>query len=195
MLQSVPRLWEESVEAHRAAVRDATLDAAATLVAERGLASVTMSEIAQRAGIGRGTLYKYFPDVDAVLAAWHDRQISGHLAHLSRIRDLAGTAAERLEAVLTAWAQIVRESQAHGDAQLAALLHRDENVQRAQRHLRAFVRDLVAEGAGTGELRDDVGPDELAAFCLHALTAAGSLPSEDAVSHLVAVALAGLRPT
>ncbi len=190
----MPKLWEDSVEAHRAAVRDATLDAAAALVAERGLASVTMSEIAQRTGIGRATLYKYFPDVDALLAAWHDRQITGHLAYLSEVRDRAGTAAEQLEAVLKAWAHIVRESRSHGDAQLAALLHRDEKVERAQQHLRDFVRDLLVEGARTGELREDVAPDELAAFCLHALTAAGSLPSGDSVSRLVAVTLAGLRP-
>ncbi len=190
----MPRLWEDSVEAHRAAVRDATLDAAAALVAERGLASVTMSEIAQRTGIGRATLYKYFPDVEAVLAAWHDRQISEHLAHLSQVRDRAGTAADRLEAVLRAWANIVHESRSQRDNPLAALLHRDEKVERAQHHLRDFVRGLLAEGAGTGKLRNDVAPDELAAFCLHALTAAGSLPSEDAVSRLVAVTLTGLRP-
>lgn len=190
----MPRLWEDSVEAHRAAVRDATLDAAAALFAERGLASVSMSEIALRTGIGRATLYKYFPDVDAVLAAWHDRQINGHLARLSEVRDRAGTAAERLEAVLRAWAQIVRESRSHRDTQLAALLHRDERVERAQQQLRDLVRDVLAEGAGTGELRDDVAADELAAFCLHALTAVGSLPSEETVSRLVAVTLAGLRP-
>jgi len=190
----VPRLWEDSVEAHRAAVRDATLDTAAALVAERGLASVTMSEIAQRTGIGRATLYKYFPDVDAVLAAWHDRQITEHLAHLSAVRDRAGTATDRLEAVLRAWAHIVRESRSQRDTPLAALLHRDENVERAQQQLRDFVRDLLTEGAGTGELRDDIAAGELAAFCLHALTAAGSLPSEEAVSRLVAVTLAGLRP-
>jgi AcrR family transcriptional regulator len=39
----VPRLWTETIEAHRRAVRDATLDATAALIAERGLAAVTMA--------------------------------------------------------------------------------------------------------------------------------------------------------
>ncbi|HEX5902785.1 MAG TPA: helix-turn-helix domain-containing protein, partial [Actinomycetota bacterium] len=56
----MPRLWTETVDAHRREVRSAVLDAAADLVAERGLRSVTMSEIAHRSGIGRATLYKYF---------------------------------------------------------------------------------------------------------------------------------------
>jgi AcrR family transcriptional regulator len=41
---------------HRRAVRDATLDATAALVASHGLASVTMSQIAEQADIGRGTV-------------------------------------------------------------------------------------------------------------------------------------------
>jgi len=72
-------LWDDTIESHRRAVRDTTLDAAAALVAEHGLASVTMSEIAERTGIGRATLYRYFPDVEAILLAWHERQVSSHL--------------------------------------------------------------------------------------------------------------------
>jgi hypothetical protein len=43
-------------------------------------------------------------------------------------------------------------------------------------------------------VRNDVPPDELAAYCLHALNAARSLPSKAAVRRLVTVTLAGLRP-
>jgi hypothetical protein len=35
---------------------------------------------------------------------------------------------------------------------------------------------------------------ELASYCLHALTAAGTLPSKAAVRRLVTVTLAGLHP-
>jgi len=54
-------------------------------------------------------------------------------------------------------------------------------------------RHLVVEGAKAGQLRTDIAPDELAAYCLHALTAASSLPSKAAVHRLVAVTLTGLR--
>jgi hypothetical protein len=56
-----------------------------------------------------------------------------------------------------------------------------------------MIRDLVTQGMETGHLRDDVAPDELATYCLHALTAASSLPSKAAVRRLVGVTLAGLR--
>lgn len=190
----MPKLWNETIEAHRRTVGDAILDTTAALVAEHGLASVTMSQIAKETGIGRATLYKYFSDVEAILFAWHKRQIAGHLEHLAEIRDQAGGADERLEAVLEAYALISHERHGHRDTELAGLLHRGEHIAQAQQQLRNFIRDLLIEGAKTGELRDDIAPEELASYCLHALTAASSLKSKAAVRRLVSVTLAGLRP-
>src|SRR3982751_4532782 len=143
----VPRLWNETIEAHRRAVREAILDATAALVAEHGLRSVTMSQIAEKSGIGRATLYKYFSDVEAILLAWHERQIAGHLEYLAEIRNQAGDAGERLGAVLEAYALISQESHGHHDAELVAFLHRDEQVVRAQQQLRDLIRDLLTESA------------------------------------------------
>jgi AcrR family transcriptional regulator len=190
----VPKLWNDTIEEHRQAVREATLDATAALVAEDGLLSVTMSRIAEETGVGRATLYKYFPDVEAILLAWHERQINGHLEALAEVRDQAGDATERLEAVLEAYAVLSHESHGHHDTELAAFLHRDHQVARAQHHLHSMIRDLVTEGARIGSLRDDVAPDELASYCLHALAAASGLRSKAAVRRLVAVTLTGLQP-
>ncbi|MGH9251713.1 MAG: TetR/AcrR family transcriptional regulator, partial [Acidimicrobiales bacterium] len=165
------------------------------LVAEYGLRSVTMSQIAEETGIGRATLYKYFPDVEAILLAWHERRITGHLEHLAEVRDQASDAGERLETVLEAFAFISHESRVHHGTELAAFLHRDAQVGRAQQQVRDMIRDLLTEAAETGDLRDDVAPDELANYCLHALAAASSVPSKAAVRRLVTVTLAGLRPT
>ncbi|MEX2459338.1 MAG: helix-turn-helix domain-containing protein [Actinomycetota bacterium] len=190
----MPRLWNETLEEHRREVREAILDTAAALVGEHGLLSVTMSQIAEETGIGRATLYKYFPDVEAILRAWHERQITGHLQHLADVRDRARHAGDQLEAVLEAFALISHESRRHHDTELAAFLHGEDQVVRAEHQLRDMLRELLAAGAKTGDVRDDVAADELASYCLHALTAAGSLPSRAAVRRLVAVTLAGLRP-
>ena len=97
------------------------------------LASVTMSQIAAAAGIGRATLYKYFPDVEAILIAWHDRQITRHLRQLAEARDSAVTPAARLEAVLEAFAWI--QHQHHHTELPVALLHRGEHIARARQQL------------------------------------------------------------
>jgi AcrR family transcriptional regulator len=191
----VPRLWNQTIEAHRREVRAAILDTTAALVAEHGLRSVTMSQIAEKTGIGRATLYKYFPEVEAILVAWHDRHVTGHLEHLAAIRDQADDAGKRLEAVLEAYALIAHglAHQGYGN-ELTALVHRDEHVALAQRQLHDLIRDVLTEAAKAGDIRDDIAPHELANYCLHALTAAGSLPSNAAVRRLVTLTLAGLRP-
>lgn len=189
----MPKIWTDTIETHRQAVQASAIDATAELVAERGLLSVTMSQIAERAGIGRATLYKYFPDVDAVLRAWHERQVGGHLEQLTHARDQADGAGERLGAVLRAYALIAYESNRHHDTEIAALLHRGAHVTRAQQHLHTMVRDLLAAAAKAGEVRGDIAPAELATYCLHALTAASALPSKAAVLRLVEVTLAGLH--
>src|SRR5882757_8539969 len=179
--EAMPKLWNETIDAHRRDVRDAILDAAASLVAGHGLLSVTMSQIAEKTGIGRATLYKYFPDVQSILLAWHGRQIASHLGYLAEVQDQAPAPAKRLEAVLEAYALISHEHHGHHDNELAAFLHQDKQVTRAQQQLHDMIRDLLTEGAKSGGVRNDVAPEELASYCLHALTAANSLPSKAAV--------------
>ena len=193
-MDPVPKIWSDTLADHRDAVREAILDATAAQVGEHGLTGVTMSGIAQAGGIGRATLYKYFPDVASILAAWHDRQVVTHLAELMEAAALASDA-DRLAVVLRSYAQRNRRGRGdHHSPDLAASLHSSPGVEKAHRHLEHFVSELIAQAAARGEVRGDVPPPELAVYCVNALNGAGSLPSKAAVERLVAVTLAGLRP-
>src|SRR5262245_19351182 len=178
----MPKLWSETIATHRHDVREAILDAAISLVAQHGPLSVTMSQIAEKTGIGRATLYKYFVDVEAILVAWHDRQVAHHLEQLTELGRQPGDACSRLQAVLEAF-PIMRHH--HHDPDLAALVHRGEHLGQAHRQLTDLVAGLLSEAAAAGQVRDDVAPSELAAYCIHAMTAAASLPSRPAVVRLV----------
>lgn len=186
----MPKLWNETIDAHRQTVTDTILEKTWSLAQERGVSGVTMSEIAEASGIGRATLYKYFPDVETILVAWHERQIGEHLQELVKVRDAAAPA-ERLRAVLTAYASLQR---GHHDNQLAATLHRGDHVHDARHELLHFIRDLVVEAVESGAIRNDVEPAELAAYCIHAVSAAEAMHSKAAVQRLVNVTLDGLRP-
>lgn len=193
----MPKLWNETIASHRTQVREAILDTTAILAAEHGPASVTMSQVAGQVGIGRATLYKYFPDVDAILAAWHHRQITHHLAQLAEARDRESEPGARLHAVLGAYTEIHRQrsrhdQQPHG-ADLAMRLHQGDEVAAAHRELHRMFRDLLRDAATSGDIRDDVAPDELARYCVHALTAATGATSKAAARRLVDVVMAGLR--
>jgi AcrR family transcriptional regulator len=215
----MPRLWEDTVDAHRQAVRGAVLDATSRLVAGHGVGGVSMSAVADAAGVGRATLYRYFPDLDAVLTAWHQRQVAGHLHQL---RDVAARAADasghgggsgveaRLRAVLTAYA--FSSAQGAG-TDVAAVLHHGERMDAARSELVGFMRDLLAEGSEAGVVRTDVPSGELTNFVLHALGAAAEVvpahgssgagessagsrrrSGHAAVDRLIGLVLDGLRP-
>jgi AcrR family transcriptional regulator len=62
--------------------RAKVLDAAARLFAERGAAQVTMEDIARAAGVGRGTLYRRYPDRASIAVALldeHERALQERL--------------------------------------------------------------------------------------------------------------------
>jgi hypothetical protein len=140
-----------------------------------------------------GDAVQVLPDVEAILTAWHERQITRHLEQLAEARDQVNGPAEQLEAVLGAYACISHQAHGHHNSELAAFVHRDERIKRARHQVHDMIRDLLADCAAAGSIRTDIAPDELASYCLHALTAASSMPSQAAASRLVTVTLAGLR--
>lgn len=182
-------MWRETIGEHREQVRDAILDAAEHLVATRGALSLTMSEIAEATGIGRATLYKYFPDVETVIGAWHERHVRGHLERMTRIAAGPGEAFALLEGVLAEYATGLTRSH-HGD--VGAVLHREAGMADAQRQLTDLLERLITDAARDGRVRSDVPPRDLAAYCVHALAAARHLRRPGAVRRLVAVTLDGL---
>ncbi|AFT99559.1 MULTISPECIES: TetR/AcrR family transcriptional regulator [Nocardia] len=192
------RPWAATVESHRRDVREAILDTTWALALEHGPASTTMSEVAEKVGIGRATLYRYFPDIATILAAWHERQINRHLEHLSTVRDSKTDPGKRLCAVLEAYAEIHlrraenQRREMHG-AQVESLMHTNERVAESQRQLHGLLQGVIADAAAAGRIRDDINPFELANYCLFAITGANSLESKAAVQRLVSLTLTGLR--
>lgn len=180
----MPKLWTETIEEHRAAVWHAIVDTTARLTAEGGLRSVTMSRVAEEVGIGRATLYKYFPDVDTIMFKWHELQIAQHLEHLKEFAEQPGSPYQRLSSVLEKYALNRNEHSGH---ELAGLLHEGEHMAHAETALTSFIEDLLRAGVEAGEIRADIPPGELATYCIHALSAATRLPSKAAVRRLVAL--------
>lgn len=186
----MPKLRAADIDTHRKDVRDAILDAAGALVAEQGLASVTMLGIAERASIGRATLYKYFHEVNEVTTAWHMRQVDRHYAKLELASKRSGPAIERLRTVLETYAAIAHAEHA---TEMAALMRRSPHVVDGYARLDALVRALLDAAIADGDVRDDIPSAELAAYAVNALDAATNAPSAAAVKRLVRLTLDGLR--
>jgi AcrR family transcriptional regulator len=62
----------------------AILDATARILVERGYAATSTNAVAERAGVSVGSLYQYFPNKDALIAALHTRHIEQMKAVIER---------------------------------------------------------------------------------------------------------------
>ncbi|WP_433505516.1 TetR/AcrR family transcriptional regulator [Pseudonocardia halophobica] len=210
----MPRLWTDTLDAHKKAVREAIFTAVADLVAEGGPAAVTMSGVAGRSGIGRATLYKYFPDIEALLVAWHERVITAHLDHVEQaLRPTAdnvqlGTAASAmaghatgpdglaaLRSALQAYAHLIAHSDPVLGGEIAARLHRTDHVRSAEQRLVELLAERLRHSQGLGGVRDDVPPAELAVYCLSAMSAARRLSEPAALDRLLDLVIVALQPT
>jgi AcrR family transcriptional regulator len=190
---AVPKLWSDTIETHRHHVREAIMEATARLVMERGLAGVSMSQVAEAAGIGRATLYKYFPDVQSIIDAWHGDQISAHLQQLTALVNDDERPEAQLRSVMLAYAHICAHRGRH-EPELTVVLHQGTDVATAQARLAELFSGLIDRAAQAGAVRNDVPVDELATFCVTALATASALSVPDALTRLVEVIFDGMRP-
>jgi AcrR family transcriptional regulator len=100
--------------------RARVLDAAARLLAERDGRAVTMERIAAAAGVGKGTLYRRYPDVASIAVALldeHERELQDRLLHGPPPLGPGAPPAERLAAFYRAMVDLLER---HGHLALAA---------------------------------------------------------------------------
>ncbi|GEK19889.1 TetR/AcrR family transcriptional regulator [Cellulomonas xylanilytica] len=187
----MPSLWRDSIDAHRHAVHDSVLDAAGEILEQAGPTAVTMSSVAERVGIGRAALYRYFSDSRQILLAWHERQVRAHLDQLREVRARAGSTDIALRDVLETYAVL---SSGHALGESATALHAADHMQGAERELHVLLRDLVADGVRDGHVRGDVSVDDLVIYCAQALRAASRMASPEAPRTVSTLVLASLQP-
>ncbi len=147
-----PPRWQRRAEARPQEL----LDAALTVFVERGYAQTRLDEIAERAGVAKATLYRYYDNKLELFKAVVRNSLVTTLDEFST-RPL--NARERLVHLLTAFMERVAGSQLSGIPKLiiaeagnlpeVARFYHDEVILRA----RALVVATLDEGAANGEFR------------------------------------------
>lgn len=142
------------------------LEAAQALFAERG-AEVKMCEVAARAGVGVGTVYRRFPSKEHLFAAVSAAACADTSLGLEQAAASAASPAAKLRAVIVA--------QYRHSLHQAALLERSaadalphESHQGIYPTLHALVADVIGAGQATGAFRPG-DPALLAAMVLELL--------------------------
>ncbi|MFP4518108.1 MAG: TetR/AcrR family transcriptional regulator [Oceanicaulis sp.] len=98
MAAPINALKKQPVQARSRGLVEAVIDAAARILVEAGQAGLTTNHVAERAGVSIGSLYQYFPDKTAILAALFAR----HHAEIVQIFESAPVCGDDLEADLRA---------------------------------------------------------------------------------------------
>jgi len=91
------------------------LDAALDLFVEKGFAATRVEEVAERAGVSKGTLFLYFPSKEELFKAVVRENISGRFREWNEeFEDFPGSTADMVRYAMTAWWQRVGATRASG---------------------------------------------------------------------------------
>ncbi len=190
----------ERGKARKAKTRQQILQATAELVDESGFGLVQMAQIADRAGIAAGTLYRYFASKEALFADYFRLATEQEVRQVAAALQQPGLSSERVETGLrvfarrallkprTAWALIAEPVDPAVDEQ--RLLYR-------QRYARLF-EQVISFGMESGELPPQdarLTSTAMVGALAEALVGplAEPLTDHDAtIDHIIAFCLAGL---
>jgi AcrR family transcriptional regulator len=152
----VPKISAPSLGEHRAETIDRLIDAYAELVLQQGYASVSLADVAAKAGLARTAIYNYFPDREALLFAWTHRDVQRTLAELDEDLASASSSAQKLRAFVGVQMRDFATRHLPPGQQVVQLLN-PETYQSFMQHLepiQALLRQIVSEGIASGEFND-----------------------------------------
>jgi len=92
----MPKIIGGALQEHRAQTRHKLYTALSTLMAERGFDSITLADIATRAGVGRTAVYNHFADKDALLLGFIAHETEQYVANLTRALEEVDDPVEQL---------------------------------------------------------------------------------------------------
>ena len=153
MVRSTGAADERKERADAARNRARILAAAERLFAERGATTVSMEEVATAAGVGKGTLYRRYPDRAALATALldeHERRLQEHLLGGPPPLGPGAPPGERLAAFYGAMVDLIDR---HLELALAAETGAARFRTGAYEFWRAHLRVLLRE-AGVSDPRD-----------------------------------------
>ena len=172
---------------------DRILEVAAQAFEESG-AQASLDDIACRAGVGPGTLYRHFPNRESLLAA----ALDGSRRELARLADELSDAADAGDALRTWLLALARHMGTFGGLpeSVAKSLGDDASPLRDSCTLaETSTAILLARAKDAGVVRVDVTPEDLVVIANSLAWAADkSTRSRDELPRVLDIFVAGLRP-
>jgi AcrR family transcriptional regulator len=174
--------------------RRALLEAAARAFAEGGI-DVPADEIARRAGVAKGTLFRHFPTKRALVSEVLVDRLVALQAAVAEISAARPPGLGALAELMSRGAEVLAADRSFFDAATCEGFA-DERLERAKRELQAALDGLVAAAQSSGEVRTDVTGADIAMLMMAATNTCA--PAHELQPQLwrryLALMIDGLRP-
>lgn len=150
------------------------LDALQTLLESKDIRSISVSEIAQTAGIGKGSIYYYFSSKDAILEALIQRnyekplEVAKNLAAQTQISPFTRMAMIFQACKNSSSEFLKREASTFVEVQQKAFLHQ-KYISHLISELKPVLGEIIRQGIELGEIHFE-NPQALAEIVLIVLT-------------------------
>jgi AcrR family transcriptional regulator len=186
--------WRGALSDHRLRTAQRIALVAVGIIDRDGIASLSMSRLADAAGISRQTLYKYYPDVDAVLEGIAALGAAG-VMELERLVDAQPDARSALHVFVASVLAAAEAGHPSPMALVAAVPAASREVVRGHEEAaEAIVSGIIRRGQDEGVFRADADPGLDGRLIYRTVFAAHELAAEpgadvDALARHVADAL------
>ncbi len=140
------------------------LKAALELFTEKGIHATTTKEIARRAGVSEGALYRHFNSKQELAEDLYLTHLSYFTAQLDRSVLVVPGLEERLNRFVDGCFRFFDENSVLFSYLILSEHNELGRTTRKVRHIRHLVRDMLSEGRENGEVRD--GDIEVLGACL-----------------------------
>ncbi len=171
--------------ARREDIRDLILDGVDVLLARYGYKKMTMEDLAQQVGIGKGTIYLHFPSKEELTLAHIDRIAERLLQQLKLIAGMPDPPEEKIRKMLATRVLFRFDSVSHYSQNLNDLLSslRKDLLTRREQHFEKEAEALAAvleEGKKTGKFghRNSLITAQVLAWCTNSLLPFSLSPRE-----------------
>jgi AcrR family transcriptional regulator len=181
---------EKTLRADARRNRERLMVAAQAAFTENGEAA-SMDDIAKRAGVGPGTLYRHFPTRESLLAAVYQDGVAGLARRAAELTEQLPPMAA-LETFLHEQVAYAKSKRGLGVAVKAMIAGDSETMEWCRTTVRGALTALLERAQADGSVRSDVEPAIVLRLMHGVAYASESAPEQS--DQLLAVVIDGLRP-
>jgi AcrR family transcriptional regulator len=154
---------------------DRIIGAALALINEYGLGAVTMSGIAEAAGVARQTLYNHYPNIDSIVATAITRHNSDSIELLESALATADSLEGKLDQLVRHVVSVGAHAGHHLDIQYGLAAGTRATLSDYGELVSAHIRDILSSGIESGAFRADLVPEWDTVLVQHLLSGISAL--------------------